>query len=169
MNFRVKWTCVTFLITEQEGTCFTTWRSWILYLSTLNVTISITKKKKNNVQFPLYTAVKSMDINKGQPETPTSYRWCGNWSMIRKPLNCSHFHAITEIHYIILNTSEHTLINSTYTFILLCILFCTLLLHAPLLHLASSVSYWLLVLLKASIFLVDAQSFYNIAIKTIIF
>lgn len=127
------------------------------------------KKKKNNVQFPLYTAVKSMDINKGQPETPTSYRWCGNWSMIRKPLNCSHFHAITEIHYIILNTSEHTLINSTYTFILLCILFCTLLLHAPLLHLASSVSYWLLVLLKASIFLVDAQSFYNIAIKTIIF
>lgn len=127
------------------------------------------KKKKNNVQFPLYTAVKSMDINKGQPETPTSYRWCGNWSVIRKPLNCSHFHAITEIHYIILNTSEHTLINSIYTFILLCILFCTLLLHAPLLHLASSVSYWLLVLLKASIFLVDAQSFYNIAIKTIIF
>lgn len=38
-----------------------------------------------------------------------------------------------------------------------------------LLHYASSVTYWLLVLLKASTFLVDAQGFYNTAIKTIVF
>lgn len=126
---------VTFLVTEQEGAYFTTWRSWILYLSIVKVTISMTKK--NHVQFPLCTAVKSRHISKGTTVQPGN-KAARETHFIQVELvsdqrffYCSHFYAVTEILSIILNTLVHTLINSIYTFIILCSLICTLLLHAP--------------------------------------
>lgn len=120
-----------FHITEWESMCFTTQSSRILYLSTLNVTISVAKTR---VLFALHTAMESvhtMKVPQYSQVTRETDRQYENYFMFRRLFNCSCFCTITEIHSITLNTSVHTVIYSIYR-VILYNLFCTLPLRAPL-------------------------------------